>query len=412
MTDPLKISAQDFRYDLPEDRISQYPLADRDLSKLLIYKNGEISRDIFGNITNHLPCNSLMIVNNTRVVHARLNFIKPTGARVEIFCLEPLSPVVEMQQAFSQRSPVIWNCLTGNAKRWKGSQLSAEFFHQGSRVVLTSERLSPGSNPGPVRFSWSPEELPFSQVIADFGKVPLPPYIHRDPEASDNIRYQTIFAVSDGSVAAPTAGLHFTEVVLNQLKQKNISVREVTLHVGSGTFAPITSSDVFAHVMHPEEIHVKKELIRAVMDHPGPLIAIGTTTVRTLESLYWLGVKLIRRQAPLGPMLVDQWESYSDQDNTRFTLRESFEALMDHMEKNNLERISGQTRLMIIPGYRYRAVDIMITNFHQPGSTLLLLVAAFIGNAWQKAYSFALEHDFRFLSYGDSCLFFKEAETE
>jgi S-adenosylmethionine:tRNA ribosyltransferase-isomerase len=274
-------------------------------------------------------------------------------------------------------------------------------------MELTVERTEDPANPGTLRFSWIPGEIPFSKMIETFGKVPLPPYIHREAEKLDISRYQTIFALNDGSVAAPTAGLHFTGEVLEKLKQRKITVREITLHVGAGTFIPVTSGTVDSHVMHAEVMLVTRALIKDLISKHGPLIAVGTTTVRTLESLYWLGVKIIRKQPFPKGILVEQWEPYASHDDSGITCRETFEALLSYMEHNGMDYIAGPTRLMIIPGYRYKAVDVMITNFHQPGSTLLLLVAGFIGRDWQRTYSYALRNGFRFLSYGDSCLFFK-----
>lgn len=403
----MNFRISDFHYELAPGRISQFPLAERDQSKLLIYRHGQIGEDVFRNIAGHLPENGLLLVNDTRVIHARLPFRKSTGAPVEVFCLNPEEPVREIQLAFAQSTDVQWKCLIGNAKRWKQGLLEAFTELNGQRIRFTAERIQPLTNPGLVRFNWNPGHFTFAQVLEAFGRIPLPPYIQREPQPLDNIRYQTLFATMDGSVAAPTAGLHFTDHVLQQLNTRRIETARVTLHVGAGTFTPVTSEHIGEHVMHPEWFSIPKETIRALYTSGNrSKIVVGTTTVRTLESLYWYGVKLISHHGAPLPVSIGQWEPYSGSHPEAIPVARSLEAILEYLETNGLENLYGETRLMIVPGYRFRFTGILITNFHQPRSTLLLLVAAFIGNEWKRAYQYALDHDFRFLSYGDSCLFY------
>lgn len=405
----MNLLIDDYTYDLPQDRISQFPLTERDQSKLLLYKGGEISQDVFRNVAGHLPDDGLLVVNNTRVIHARLIFVKPTGARVEVFCLHPVEPAREIQSAFGQHSGVVWECLIGNAKRWKTGTLSGSVDTDEGKVTLTAGRLQPSDNPSRIRFTWMPGHLTFSQVLDTFGKVPLPPYVHREPVPEDMIRYQTIYASMEGSVAAPTAGLHFTPHILDELKKKNTRITEVTLHIGAGTFTPVTTPRVDHHTMHTEVIHLSRDFIRTLRQQDySHVIAVGTTTVRTLESLYWFGDRLYRDPKGANELYISQWQPYQDAVAAPgLSVKDALTAVLDFMDKKNLNVLYGRTQLMIVPGYRYRIPDILITNFHQPRSTLLLLVAAFIGDDWRKAYAYALEHDFRFLSYGDSCLFYR-----
>ncbi|HNS16540.1 MAG TPA: S-adenosylmethionine:tRNA ribosyltransferase-isomerase [Bacteroidales bacterium] len=404
----MEFLISDFTYELPADRISQFPLAERDQSKLLLYSDHSIREDTFQNLADHLPEKGLMVVNDTRVIHARLLFQKPTGARVEVFCLNPVEPVQEIQSAFVQPSGVTWHCLVGNAKRWKQGPLSASAYCHGEKITFYAERTGSATNPGNIRFCWNPGHFSFAEVLEFFGKIPLPPYIQREPVSLDAIRYQTLFACTDGSVAAPTAGLHFTEQVLKRLQEKKIKRAEVTLHIGAGTFTPIVTSRIDDHVMHTEKIRISVNLIRSLIKGDySKLIAVGTTTVRTLESLYWYGVKLIQTHGTDTPFVISQWEPYRQQARSdRILNRDALEAILDLMHKRRITDLDGQTSLMIVPGYRFRLTDILITNFHQPRSTLLLLVAAFIGDDWKQAYQYALDQGFRFLSYGDSCLFY------
>lgn len=394
----IAISAYD--YDLPQERIAQYPLSNRDHSKLLIYRGGEIEETHFSEINGFLPANSMLIYNETKVVRARIPFRKKTGAKIEIFCLEPVQPSREIQEAFAASSPVVWKVLVGNSKKWKDGLLSLPF----ARGELRAERIRQESEYSLVRFSWNPAGMPFSAVLEEVGKVPLPPYMKREAEDLDKQRYQTVFARQEGSVAAPTAGLHFTENTLEKIKRKGIQTASVTLHVGAGTFKPVTAGNISGHRMHSEQIIINKSTIEDLMNaHHRNIIAVGTTSVRTLESLYWHGVKLLRGE---GDEEIDirQWDPYRS-DLSGVASRKALSAILQNMEENNRDMLTGSTELMIAPSYQYRIVDSLITNFHQPKSTLLLLVSALIGEDWKKVYEYALQHDFRFLSYGDACLF-------
>ncbi|MCX6276598.1 MAG: S-adenosylmethionine:tRNA ribosyltransferase-isomerase [Bacteroidetes bacterium] len=407
MNDPTQIRIADYHYNLPEDRIAQFPLQERDESKLLIYRNRQISQDVFSNIACHLPEHSLLVFNNTRVIRTRLIFHKSTGAAVEIFCLEPLAPSAELQTAFLQKSGTTWKCLIGNLKRWKTGTLILQVISEGQTYNLSATRtsdLKDGSHS--VLFEWDPPEISFSAVLELAGLTPLPPYINRTPEISDIDRYQTIYAAKDGSVAAPTAGLHFTEGVLESLRQKNIQSLNVTLHVGAGTFRPVITELIGDHLMHPEKIIVSRETIEQLLENiDRPVFAVGTTAARTLESLYWLGCRLSNGDT-LNHPIVSQWTPYQNNHSADIPSYQSLESLLKYLKKNDLDSYSGETRLMIVPGYRYRLLSGLITNFHVPQSTLLLLVAAMIGPVWKEVYDFALAKGYRFLSYGDACLFF------
>ncbi|MEI6433634.1 MAG: S-adenosylmethionine:tRNA ribosyltransferase-isomerase [Bacteroidota bacterium] len=407
MNDPTQIRIADYDYTLPEDRIAQFPLQERDEAKLLIYRNRQISQDVFSNVACHLPENSLMVFNNTRVIRARLIFHKPTGAPVEIFCLEPIAPSTELQTAFLQKSGTTWKCLIGNLKRWKTGTLILQVVSQGQIYNLSATRtsdLQDGSHQ--VLFEWEPREISFGFMLELAGLTPLPPYINRAPEIYDIDRYQTIYAAKDGSVAAPTAGLHFTESVLESLRQKNILRLNVTLHVGAGTFRPVITEFIGDHLMHHEKIIVSRETIEQLLENTDrPVFAVGTTAARTLESLYWLGCQLSTGDTLFHPN-VSQWTPYHSYHSADIPAYQSLESLLKYLKKNDLESYSGETQLMIVPGYRYRLLSGLITNFHIPQSTLLLLVAAMIGAKWKEVYDFALANEYRFLSYGDVCLFF------
>ena len=400
-TREIKIS--EYNYNLPEEKIAFYPLEKRDQSKLLIRQNKEISEDIFTNIDHHLPEGARLYFNNTKVVRARLIFKKPTGARIELFVLEPVSPVTEIQQAFQITGTAEWKCFIGNAKKWKNDALEMEFEHDGIKYHLKAEKGEKIDNAFLVKFSWSPEEITFAELLEEIGKIPLPPYINREAGESDTQRYQTIYALHDGSVAAPTAGLHFTESVFEKLSKKNISNGFVTLHVGAGTFKPVDAEMIGDHNMHHEQILVDRqtiqELIKRDFTH---LIAVGTTSVRTLESLYWIGLKLIHNPNIEQPE-VEQWDPYTLDDKA--SINQALEAILKYLDRIQSDFLYSSTQLMIAPGYKFRVVEGIITNFHQPQSTLLLLVSAFMGDAWKEVYNYALNNDFRFLSYGDSCLF-------
>jgi S-adenosylmethionine:tRNA ribosyltransferase-isomerase len=404
---PDDIRIKDFDYPLSAERIAQFPLPVRDDSKLLVYKDGMISRDVFSNIHAHLPHNSLLVFNNTRVIHARLLFEKATGGQVEIFCLEPLSPVREIQAAFRQEGSSTWKCLVGNSRRWKSGTLAMECRNDNNVFRLFANRQqSVEDGCFEIAFSWEPADLTFAEILGRMGKIPLPPYITRPAGTVDRDRYQTIYAEHDGSVAAPTAGLHFTTPVLERVRAKGISTINVTLHVGVGTFRPVTAENIRDHTMHHEQIVVQTAVIELLLRSLSRRVfAIGTTSARTLESLYWLGVRILR-EGPGGNLAVTQWEPYQPGADREITAGESLEALLNYLNTNHLKEYSGETRLMIVPGYRFRVVSGMVTNFHMPQSTLLLLVAAMIGGDWRTAYEYALQNGFRFLSYGDSCLFF------
>jgi len=406
-----RINISDYDYLLPEDKIAQFPLQERDGSKLLIYSDRIIKEDNFKNLANYLPENSLLIFNETRVIQARLLFRKKTGAMIELFCLHPVSPTQELQSAFEQKSGVEWTCLVGNSKRWKSGKLVKTIHYSGQAVELSAERISTSNDQSLIRFGWQPSELSFSEILNFAGIIPLPPYMKREPAESDAVRYQTIFAKAEGSVAAPTAGLHFTDHVLNTLDKKKITSTEVVLHVGAGTFKPVSGDYVNDHEMHYENILIRKKTVQQILDQLGRnIIAVGTTTVRTIESLYWFGVKLMVDAHPLAEIDIKQWDAYLSEYNKQISAKDSLSAVVDYMDNNAIEIIRGQTQLMIIPGYKFQIPNILITNFHMPKSTLLLLVSSFIGDDWKEAYEYALNHDFRFLSYGDSCLFFRRYE--
>ncbi|MBE6250054.1 MAG: S-adenosylmethionine:tRNA ribosyltransferase-isomerase [Bacteroidales bacterium] len=399
-----EIHIEDFNYDLPDERIAKYPLPDRDSSRLLIYNGGRIADRRFSDISDLLPDGSLMIFNDTKVVPARLHFQRDSGAHIEVFCLEPVLPE-EYVTMFAVTDRCRWKCIVGNIKRWKNDTLHL-YNPDGDEAIeamnLRADLIERQGETSIVEFSWS-NGAPFSQVLELCGSVPIPPYLNRDTEAIDLERYQTLYARFRGSVAAPTAGLHFTEKVLNQIRSKGIETDTVCLHVGAGTFLPVKSSLVSEHTMHREPFVVKLELLEKLLNRQGKLVAVGTTSVRTLESLYYIGVKCIENGTPSD---VGQWEPYERE--YPYTMNEALEALTAYMKSRSLTEIQLGTRIIIVPGYRFRLVDVLVTNFHQPQSTLLLLVSAFVGGDWKSIYDYALSHDFRFLSYGDSSILFRD----
>ena len=406
MLDFKNVAISNFNYFLPKEKIAKFPLEIRDASKLLICKNGEIEQSDFKVIDKYLPENALMVFNETKVIQARMIFPKSTGATIEIFILEAVEPVSEIQSAFQQTSSVVWKCFVGNSKRWKSGVLEKKFIYKGKNCKIFIERKEKLENSSLIKFKWHPEDISFSEIIEKIGLVPLPPYLNREAVDSDKERYQTVYAKNEGSVAAPTAGLHFTENVLNKIKNRNISFGKINLHVGAGTFKPVIAEKISGHTMHFEKISIDISLIKRILKNiDGNIIPVGTTSVRTLESLYWYGVKLIVDKQNEKTLFIEQWDPYNKKYNIDLPVKEVLNFLISFMEKNEINIISGSTQLMIVPGYKYRIIKGMVTNFHQPQSTLLLLVAAFIGENWKKAYDFALENDFRFLSYGDSCLF-------
>jgi S-adenosylmethionine:tRNA ribosyltransferase-isomerase len=400
------INIDDYDYDLPADRIAQYPVGERDRSKLLIYKEDKIIEDIFRNIDDYLPSGSLLVFNNTRVILARLLFQKETGAYVEILCLEPLVPI-DYSLSFGSKDSVEWKCIIGNLKKWKDGILNTSFEYKGNAYVLSAERLQPEyGETWRIKFRWNSCEISFSEVLEATGHIPLPPYITREDEAEDYQRYQTVYSRIKGSVAAPTAGLHFTEYVFEKIRDKGIKKVELTLHVGAGTFQPVKAAHIYDHEMHCEHFSINAETIKLVLENQGKVIPIGTTSVRTLESLYWLGVKMIQNPSDtFEDLSLGQWEPY--EMGTDVSVRESMGALMNYLKERNLISLQAATSIMIIPGYKFRMTNGIVTNFHQPRSTLLLLISAWSGKKWEEIYNFALENKFRFLSYGDSSLLFK-----
>lgn len=400
------ILIDEYDYSLPDERIAKYPLKERDTSKLLLYKNGIISEDIFYNAVNHLPENSLLVYNNTKVIHARLIFQKSTGAFIEIFCLEPLSPS-DYALSLSSVNECVWLCLVGNLKKWKHGCLNKSISIDGIEIILEANIIVSEGNTHQIKFKWNNNNISFAEILDTVGELPIPPYLHRKAEESDNTTYQTVYSKTQGSVAAPTAGLHFTENVLNSLNAKNINIEELTLHVGAGTFQPVKSKNIIDHQMHTEVIAVRKSTIENLINNIGNIIAVGTTSVRTLESLYYIGVKIINNALTSdGKIHIDQWEPYNQ--TTDISSDIALSAIIDYLSRNNLDVLHAQTQIIIQPGYKFRIIKGMFTNFHQPRSTLLLLVSAFTGNDWKKIYEYALSNDFRFLSYGDSSLLLKD----
>ena len=401
MNDVKHISIEEYDYPLHEERIAKYPLPERDASNLLVLKDNEIKKSQFKYVGDFLPQDTLLVFNETKVIRARLQFHKATGSRIEIFCLEPEK---DYQVAFSATSPVRWKCLIGNSKRWKEGKLTMELSVGGKPVVLSAERISQNDQYAEIEFSWTPENLSFASVLEAAGEIPLPPYLHRDAEPDDRDRYQTVFARYDGSVAAPTAGLHFTQPLIAALREQGFTFDEVTLHVGAGTFKPVSTDTIGEHAMHSETIIVRKSLIQNLINQIGkPVIPVGTTSTRTLESLYWIGVMLKEQGLALRPLHVEQWFPY--EDHAPMSATEALQNIVDYLDKHGLTRLEASTALMIAPSYKMRIITGLITNFHQPKSTLLLLVSALIGERWKDCYRFALDNGFRFLSYGDSCLF-------
>lgn len=403
MNDPKEIAIADYNYDLPEERIAKYPLAQRDHSKLLIYQKGTISEAQFFNLPEKLSDNTLLVFNDTKVIHARLLFQKETGSTIEVFCLEPWGkPITDV---FASCDHCEWLCFIGNNKKWKSGALQQTLLIDNNAITLSATRKQAVGNAWVVAFDWTGRKS-FAEVLDGAGVIPLPPYLHRNAEISDNERYQTIYAVHEGSVAAPTAGLHFTDQVLSALHQRGIETEYITLDVGAGTFKPVSTTSIGDHEMHTEKIHITRRNLECLLQHFGkPIIPVGTTTVRTLESVYWFGVKL-HKNPRLPQMQVMQWDPY-DLAHEAISATQSYQHVLEWMRTQNIEQLNGDTQLLIAPGYQYHIIDGIITNFHQPKSTLLLLVSALIGEPWKECYNYALTHGFRFLSYGDSCLFFK-----
>jgi len=405
----LKINDFDLKqydYNLPPERIAQYPARERDLSKLLIYKDNLISGDIFRNIDQYLPSGSLLVFNNTRVIRARIMFRKETGAAIEVLCLEPLAPA-EYSLSFGSKEPVEWKCIIGNLKKWKRGKLQTTFIFSGKQYELTATRVQQEDDAWRIRFEWGSPEISFGEIIESAGQLPLPPYLEREAEQDDLDRYQTVYSRINGSVAAPTAGLHFTGQIIEKLMATGMATAEVTLHVGAGTFKPVKAGRISEHKMHCEHFTVTKETLETLIEYDGKIIPVGTTSVRTLESLYWLGVKLGKYPfCKIEELSLGQWEAYkADSD---MTSSDSLKTILKYMRANDLQELDASTGIMIIPEYEFHIISGMITNFHQPMSTLLLLISAWVRESWKDIYRYALENDFRFLSYGDCTLLFRK----
>ena len=396
----MVLSISDYNYPLPEERIAKYPLPERDHSKLLIYKDGEVREDHFFRVGEYIPAHSLLVYNNTRVIQARLVFHKPSGARIEIFCLEPLAPH-DYQLSLSSTEGCTWKCMIGNAKKFRDTSIDMPLQVAGNDVVLRATKGEQTGNTFAVTFSWE-GGLSFAEILDAVGELPIPPYLNRPTEERDKTTYQTVYSRIKGSVAAPTAGLHFTEAVLADLRQRGIKTTELTLHVGAGTFQPVKTEDANLHTMHTEIIAVPRQAIVDILANLGHIVAVGTTSMRTLESLYFLGCMLLRGDRSLH---VQQFMPY-EQEWTLST-EEALRALLAYLDETHQDTLHAETQIMIKPGYRFRVVEQLITNFHQPKSTLLLLVSAFVGEDWKKIYDYALAHDFRFLYYGDSSILFR-----
>ncbi len=400
-----KITMVDFDYELPDNRIAKYPLKERDQSKLLLWKNGKIEDHHFFDLPNILTGGTKLIFNNTKVIRARLHFKKETGAKIEIFILDPAEPA-DYAQNFQQTKQCSWKCIVGNLKKWKSGMLKKTLSINNKTVNLWALNTGKSGNSQIIQFSWDNPDFTFSDIIETAGNIPIPPYLHRETEEIDNTRYQTVFSKINGSVAAPTAGLHFTENVLRQLHQKGITTAELTLHVGAGTFQPVKSESINNHEMHTEHILVHKTFIEELLNHNGTNIAVGTTSIRTLESLYHIGCKIHQSpEIPKDELDIKQWDPYNKPP--LLTRHQALASLIDYMQKQNIERINTSTQIIIVPGYQFKMIDGMLTNFHQPKSTLLLLISAFLGDDWKKVYNHALNNNYRFLSYGDSNLYLK-----
>lgn len=406
--DPRQLSIQNFTYDLPDDRIALVPLERRSDSKLLIFKSETISAGPFADLLKHLPNNSMLVFNNTKVILARLLFTRSTGARIECFCLEPelgITPEISFRSQGSCR----WWAMIGNAKKWKADEvIENRFFMNGTEIVLSAKRIEVKGQESLVEFHWTPADFAFSEILEGTGILPLPPYMNREANSDELIRYNTVYAKHDGSVAAPTAGLHFTDEILAELQSNNIDLAYLTLHVGAGTFKPVKSDTMAEHEMHAERIIFSADFIDRLIAQKksGVVIPVGTTATRSLESLYWWGVKILKGDALGFDLFIDQWEPYQYDSSELPTLEIALLAVKKRMEENNSSELTGFTKIIIAPGYDFKVIDALITNFHQPQSTLLLLVSALVGDQWRNIYKYAMDNEFRFLSYGDSSLLF------
>lgn len=398
-----QIRIEEYDYPLPDERIAKFPLAKRDESKLLLYKDGQVSESVFKHIADYLPAGSLLVYNNTRVIQARLLFQKATGARIEVFCLEPAEPH-DYALIFQQTERCSWICLVGNLKKWKDGFLTKKVAIQGEEVILSAEKKESHGDSHRIEFTWDNPKYTFADLLDAAGVLPIPPYLHRETEKSDLVTYQTVYSKIKGSVAAPTAGLHFTPEVLADVDAHGIGREEVTLHVGAGTFKPVKSETIEGHEMHTEFISVRRSSIERIQEDLGKIIAVGTTSVRTLESLYYIGVKLASHpDATSEELVVNQWMPY-EAENNRIPVAEALQHILDYLDRHQADKLVTATQIIIAPGYEFKVVRGIITNFHQPKSTLLLLISAFVKGNWRTIYDYALSHDFRFLSYGDSSL--------
>ena len=402
--DTKHIQIRDFNYNLPDERIAKFPLAKRDNSKLLLYRHGEVTEDVFHNIAQYLPKGALMVFNNTKVIQARLHFRKETGALIEVFLLEPYMPA-DYEQMFQTTGHCSWLCMIGNLKKWKEGTLKRTFDVKGKEVTLVAERKEDVHKSYRVDFSWDASDVSWAELLDAVGELPIPPYLNRETQESDKTTYQTVYSKIKGSVAAPTAGLHFTPEVLADIDRHGIDREELTLHVGAGTFKPVKSEEIQDHEMHTEYICVHRQTLEKLIRHEAKAIAVGTTSVRTLESLYYIGVKLEKTlDLSEEELHVCQWEPYENAVAKPITPIKAIENILAYLDKHGLSALHASTQIIIAPGYEYNIVKMLVTNFHQPQSTLLLLVSAFVHGDWHKIYDYALAHDFRFLSYGDSSL--------
>ena len=402
--DTKHIQIKDFNYNLPDERIAKFPLAKRDNSKLLLYRHGEVTEDVFHNIAQYLPKGALMVFNNTKVIQARLHFRKETGALIEVFLLEPYMPA-DYEQMFQTTGHCSWLCMIGNLKKWKEGPLKRTFDVKGKEVTLVAERKEDVHKSYRVDFSWDASDVSWAELLDAVGELPIPPYLNRETQESDKTTYQTVYSKVKGSVAAPTAGLHFTPEVLADIDRHGIDREELTLHVGAGTFKPVKSEEIQDHEMHTEYICVHRQTLEKLIRHEAKAIAVGTTSVRTLESLYYIGVKLEKTlDLSEEELHVCQWEPYENAVAKPITPIKAIENILAYLDKHGLSALHASTQIIIAPGYEYNIVKMLVTNFHQPQSTLLLLVSAFLHGDWRKIYDYALAHDFRFLSYGDSSL--------
>lgn len=395
------IDLKQYDYELPEERIAKYPLPERDMSKLLVYRDGQITDSVFSSVDKYLPADATLVFNDTKVIRARLHFNKETGANIEIFCLEPIEPA-EIQMAFVARRATTWKCIVGNSKKWKSGALQKQLNIGGTALTLCATRVAMADNTSEILFEWSDDSVTFSEIIDAAGTTPIPPYLNRETEAVDTVRYQTVYSEHKGSVAAPTAGLHFTEAILDRLKAEGHEMINLTLHVGAGTFKPVQTADIEQHLMHTEHIVVDVQAIRSLAAMKKPVVAVGTTSVRTLESLYWMGVRLLCGEGIAEG--VAQWDPYRLPQ--QYSATEALTVLADKVEADGYDQLHSQTQIMIVPGYKFRIINALITNFHQPHSTLLLLIGALVGLEWKKIYRHALDSGYRFLSYGDSSVLY------